>query len=160
MKNIKKTLTILLGLGLFQVSAQEATATSGGDATGAGGSVSYTIGQVVYSYASGANGSVSEGVQQPYEISEITGIEEAENISLDLSVYPNPTADYLTLAIEDYQSENLEFRLYDIQGRLILRNNLTSGSNTISVQHLVMATYFLTVMDGKNKIKTFKIIKQ
>jgi hypothetical protein len=40
---------------------------AGGEATGSGGSVSYSVGQVVYTTNTGINGSVAQGVQQPYE---------------------------------------------------------------------------------------------
>jgi hypothetical protein len=62
--------------------AQDTTPASGGNATGTGGSVSYTIGQIVYTTNSGTNGSLSQGVQQPYEISLVTGIEEPSDISI------------------------------------------------------------------------------
>mgnify|MGYP003647362234 CR=1 FL=1 len=49
------------------VLSQEAISTSGGEAVGSGGSVSYTIGQVFYSSLSGSNGKLTEGVQQPLQ---------------------------------------------------------------------------------------------
>ncbi len=55
---------LLLGLGGLQ--AQENTIATGGEATGAGRTASYSVGQVVYTTATGANGSVAQGVQQPY----------------------------------------------------------------------------------------------
>ena len=50
------------------VIAQEAPTTSGGDATGSGGSVAFSIGQVVYVTNTGSTGTEAEGVQQPYEV--------------------------------------------------------------------------------------------
>jgi hypothetical protein len=47
--------------------SQESLSTSGGEANGTGGTVSYSIGQVFYSTYSGSNGTLSEGVQQPFE---------------------------------------------------------------------------------------------
>jgi hypothetical protein len=41
---------------------------------------------------------VSQGLQQAYEISYVVGVEE-QQISLNMLVYPNPTTDYLTLAV-------------------------------------------------------------
>ena len=63
------------------LTAQEAITTSGGDASGSGGSVSYSVGQILYSTNTGANGSVAHGVQQPFEISVVIGIEEASSIN-------------------------------------------------------------------------------
>jgi len=93
---ITTALFVLLGTaGLY---AQETVPATGGDATGSGGSSSYTIGQVVSTTNTGSAGSVAFGVQQNYEISTITGIEITE-INLELVAYPNPTNNDLTLNI-------------------------------------------------------------
>ncbi|MEJ5266144.1 MAG: hypothetical protein WHT29_12590, partial [Bacteroidales bacterium] len=99
-KKLKLSAIILLGLGLTGLQAQESVNATGGNAFGSGGSVSYSVGQVVYTTNSGTNGSVAQGVQQPYEISVVTGLEEAKGINLSVSAYPNPTTDYLTLRID------------------------------------------------------------
>ncbi|MEI6048762.1 MAG: hypothetical protein WCS03_07670 [Bacteroidota bacterium] len=39
------------------------------------------------------HGSAVQGVQQPFEISMVTGIEEASGISLEVMVYPNSLTD-------------------------------------------------------------------
>jgi len=61
-------LVLLLGLTFPGLQAQEAIPASGGNVTGSGGTVSYSIGQVFYLMNSGATGSVLQGVQQPHEI--------------------------------------------------------------------------------------------
>ena len=110
---ITTALFVLLGTaGLY---AQETTTTTGGDASGTGGTASYSVGQVFYTTNTGTNGSVAQGVQQSYEISTITGI-NITGINLELSVYPNPTTGYLTLKVEDVELSTLNFQLYDIQG--------------------------------------------
>ena len=154
----KKTITsvvfVLLGLG--GLHAQENAVTTGGDATGAGGSSSYTVGQVVYTTNTGTNGSVAQGVQQPYEISTTVGINET-SINLELSVYPNPTTVYLTLKVED--NTELNYQLYDSQGKIIENKKVTANSTTISMEALPKSIYFLNVTDNNQVVKTFKIIK-
>lgn len=149
----------LICIGLSGLQAQEAVSASGGNASGSGGTASYTVGQVVYTTNIGTNGSVAQGVQQPYEISVVSGIEQAKNINLICSAYPNPTADFLTLNVENYDNENLSYQLFDISGKLLKSKKLTSNETTISMTNLVSATYFLKVIDNKKEIKTFKIIK-
>ena len=67
----KKIITsvVFLLLGLGGLHAQENTTAAGGEATGSGGTASYSVGQVVYTTVTGTNGSVAQGVQHPYEIS-------------------------------------------------------------------------------------------
>jgi len=50
----------------------------------------------------GTNGSAAQGVQQPYEISVVTAIEEAMDISIEMVVYPNPATDFFKLRIKNY----------------------------------------------------------
>lgn len=136
--------------------AQETIPATGGDATGAGGSLSYTVGQVVYTTATGTNGSVAQGVQQPYEISVTTVVNEMA-INLEMSIYPNPTTNYLTLKVEE--TDNLTYQLYDLQGKVIESKALNSTYTNISLEVQPSATYFLKVTKNNQIVKTFKIIK-
>ena len=154
----KKTITsvafLLLGLG--GLHAQESPTAAGGDATGTGGTASYSVGQVVYTTATGTNGSVAQGVQQPFEISVTVGIKET-SINLELSVYPNPTTDYLTLKVDD--NSDLNYQLYDLQGKIIANKKVTNATTIIKMEELAKALYFLNVTKNNKVVKSFKIIK-
>jgi|SRR5690554_5418749 len=136
--------------------AQEGLTASGGEATGTGGTASYSIGQVAYITNTGANGSVAQGIQQPYEIFVTVGLEETA-IDLELSVYPNPTYDYLTLKTEG--NDKMAYQLYDVQGKLIDSQEVTSDNTIITVVALTKATYFLKVTKNNQIVKTFKVVK-
>jgi hypothetical protein len=161
MKNKKTKLIALLlfGAGLTGVHAQEALPASGGNASGSGGSVSYTIGQVVYTTITGINGSVAQGVQQPYEISVVTGLEEAGGINLICSAYPNPVQKYVTLKIENCDTEKMTYKLYDDNGKLLETKKAEGKETSIDMGNLVIAAYFLEVLRNNQVIKTFKVIK-
>jgi hypothetical protein len=160
MKKISVTLIFfcMFGLGI-SIRAQNAIPASGGNATGSGGSVSYTIGQVVYTTITGSNGSSAQGLQQPYEISVVTEISEAKDISLEIEVYPNPATDFVKLKIKNYEVENLRYQLYDINGSLLKDNKVEANETSIPMQNLLPSAYFLKVSDNNKVIKTFKIIK-
>jgi hypothetical protein len=132
-------------------SAQSAIITSGGNASGSGGTVSYTIGQVGYSSYSGNGGTVNLGVQQPYEISVITAIENTGNISLEFVVYPNPVTDYLTLKITGELPAQCNAFLYDINGSLLLNKKVEINETLISLEKLIPGTYFLKISDNKKR---------
>ena len=104
MKKTKLTLIVsfMLVLILTEMRAQEAMTTSGSNASGDGGAVSYTLGQVVYTTNTSSTGTITQGVQQPYEIMVISGIEEITGISLECTVFPNPVKDLLKLKFENY----------------------------------------------------------
>jgi hypothetical protein len=97
---MKTTIMIMLFFGAFvsKTQAQQSTNSSGGNATGSGGKVSYSVGQIVYTSTAGSGGSASQGVQQPYEIFTL-GIDDFSNINLTMIVYPNPTTTLVNLKI-------------------------------------------------------------
>jgi len=158
MKHKKIKLSVLLlGIGIT-AQAQQATTASGGDASGSGGTVAYSVGQVVYTTNTDASGTVSQGVQQPYEIFTV-GIKETE-LNISLSVFPNPTAYNLTLQISDYNNEKLSYQLFDMQGKLLNNGQVTAQQVQINTANLPPATYFINVVNQENKkIRSFKIIK-
>jgi hypothetical protein len=158
-KRLKLSAVLLLGLGLTGLQAQTSVNATDGDVSGSGGSVSYSVGQVVYTTHTGTSGSVAEGVQQPYEISVVTGLEEAQSINLSVTAYPNPTTDYLTLRIDEFEISNLSYQLYDINGKLLQNEKITSDQTSIVMSNLVPSSYFVKVIQGNKEVKTFKIIK-
>ena len=152
-------LLFLLSVGSVRLRAQEALPASGSNATGSGGSVSYTVGQVFYTTQNATNGSITHGVQQPYEISIVNGIEEAQTISLNCSAFPNPTTNYLKLKVENNKTENLTYQLYNISGKLLMAKRIVDNETSIAMSNLMPATYFLKVTNVNKEVKTFKIIK-
>ena len=154
---MKNLITLLFCLSLAFIQAQETVLTSGGDATGSDGSVSYSIGQTAYLVKTGSNSSLAEGVQQPFEISVTLGVDET-SINLEMAVYPNPATDYLTLKVKN--SKGLTYQLYDELGRIIIKEKITGRNTRINLDKLASATYFLSVQDKNRILKTFKIIKK
>jgi len=158
-KKLKLSAVLLLGLGLTGLQAQTSINATGGNASGSGGSSSYSVGQVAYQTHTGTNGSVAQGVQQPFEISVVTAIEEAKGINLSVSAYPNPTTDYLTLEVKEFELSNMSFQLYDMSGKLLQNEKITGNQTSIVMSNLVPATYFVKVIQDNKEVKTFKIIK-
>ena len=95
---MKKIIVIITLLCLSEVMAQQTTDASGGNAAGTGGSSSYSVGQITYNSIS-SGGSVSQGVQQPFEIATL-GNDEFPEITLQMNIYPNPTTSFINLNIE------------------------------------------------------------
>jgi len=160
MNHIKSLLCFLLLSSLgTAILAQSTIPATGGNATGIGGAVSYTVGQIAFSTISGTTGTITQGVQQPYEISVVTAIEEAKDISLTCSVYPNPTTNFLILKVGDYENANFSYWLYGVSGNLIETQKVLSNETQISMGNQVSGAYFLKINSGNKEIKTFKIIK-
>jgi hypothetical protein len=169
-KSLVVATLLTFAFSLSTVSAQESVNATGGNASGSGGTVAYSVGQVVYTTNTGTNGTVAQGVQQPFEISVVTGLEEAKGISLSITAYPNPTTDYLELKVESEKLNDLSYQLFDMNGKLLQSEMIIGSQTSIVMSNLVPATYFVKVyalgrndrtgvIKGNKEIKTFKIIK-
>jgi hypothetical protein len=157
-KSLSNTILVMAMLRAGLAMAQGSVNASGGNATGAGGTVAYSVGQVFYTTNTGSSGSVAQGVQHAYEIFQVGTKETTLNISL--TAFPNPTVDYLTLQISDYDQEELSYQMFDIQGKLVGNGLIVAHHTVVDMHNLLPATYFLNIVNQKNqKIQSFKIIK-
>ena len=161
MKHLNKLFVVLCltGYGLT-IQAQNTNPATGGNATGSGGTVSYWIGQITYQTFEGINGTVAQGVQQPYEISVVTAIGNTEGIVLEYKVYPNPAHGSIKLIINPFDDGNFKFWLYDLNGILLQDKKVMSEETEISLENLNPAVYFLKVLKDNKEVKVFKIVKK
>lgn len=157
-KHFKLSAILLLGFGLTGLQAQTSINATGGDASSSGGSVSYSVGQLVYSTNIGENGFEVQGVQQPYEISVITAIEEVKDIKLMVSAYPNPSTNYLILELIDFS--NSTFSLYDLNGKLLQSEKIKDSQTKIDISNFESSIYFIKVIRDNTEVKVFKVIKK
>ncbi len=158
-KRLKLIAAIFFGMNLTVLNAQESINSAGGSAINSGGSISYSVGQVLYQTKSSTNISLAEGIQQPYEISEITSIQKIMETSPSVYAFPNPTTDGLTLEVEYEEFSKLKFQLINLQGNILEDKQIKGTQTIINLGNLVPATYYLKIIRNKEEIKTFKIIK-
>lgn len=156
----------ILAFGVSNISqAQSTLNATGGHGTVGGDHFEYSIGEMaVVNTASAGNIVVTHGVLQP--LSGTSSLEELEDIEQALSVYPNPTRDYVMLKPDLTGNTTLKYALYDPQGRVILQDDaqLHSGSEEqeVSLRGLPAGNYVLQVQVIKEKglfLKSFKIQK-
>lgn len=136
---------------------QTSVNTSGGEVKNYSGSVSYSIGQVVYVSVANDNGSVSQGVQQAYQVSS-AGILIAD-ADFSLSVFPNPTTNQIILEVGKYVNQALNYVLFDIEGKQIQANKVLDKQTNIDMSSLPTATYRMEVYQANKQIQSFKILK-
>lgn len=139
--------------------AQQSAVASGGEASGSKGSASFTLGQVAYTSPATKGGSVAQGLQQSYKISEVVTKGSKLKDSLLLTTYPNPTTDGVTLDIQNFQQENLSYALLSISGQVLKTQKITENTTAILLKEMAHGTYLLKVIQENTTVKTFKIIK-
>jgi len=156
MKNI--TLIIVLFCAIQLVNAQETISVSAVEATGSGGKVSYTIGQLVYTNPTTAAGSLNQGIQQSIEFVTLSN-PELTAVTLKALTYPNPTTDFIILALKDANLTGVSYTMYDLLGRFVNKGTVTTFETKIGMKSVPIGVYILRVQQNNQALKTFKIIK-
>lgn len=148
------------GFLIIRLNAQEASVAAGGNISGYNGSVSYSVGQVTTLSVNGSAGTINQGVQQPYEIFVVTGMDDTEKISLDFLVYPNPVHDFLKLKIQGLDAKTLVWKIQDSSGRILVSDHVSDTETFISMTGYPAGIYLFSVADKNNiQYKTYQIVK-
>jgi len=79
-----------------------------------------------------------------------------ENIASKISIFPNPTSDFVNVIIQDFT--NYEITLIDMTGKKIINQEFNNQKSTIDVSNLENGIYFLQIINNKEVIKTEKIV--
>ncbi|VXB93923.1 conserved exported hypothetical protein [Flavobacterium sp. 9AF] len=160
-KNYFPFLIFIICFGFSSAVAQNSTNSSGGEiVSGAQGSLSYSVGQIVYTTNFGTTGSVAQGVQQPYEISEVLSIDNFSNLIQEVKIFPNPTSDILTLNFINSNNHSIDYELIDINGKRLKSEKNIPNEINISIASFPSTIYYLKIKHQDSEVKTFKIIKK
>jgi len=152
-----KLLFLTLAFSPCVLLAQQDVVTSGGNGSGASGSISYSIGQVVYSNTSNATGSINQGVQQPYELTPISVNESLRDIAVEL--YPNPTRNNLLIRMPEF-IPGLTLQIFSLNGALIEERPMLSQQTIINAETWSASTYIVKLHDSAGNFSEYKLIKQ
>lgn len=139
--------------------AQDAFVSAGGKAVGVGGSMCYTVGQIIFEPMIGSNGTIIPGVQQPFEISIVNTIESYDKFTLTTSVYPNPVKDELQLIIENESISNYVYKIFDIRGNLVIHQKIETNKTIIDMSNFASSVYILKIVIDNKEVITYKIVK-
>jgi hypothetical protein len=86
-----------------------------------------------------------------------TGIKEINNISSDVTVYPNPALNNIT--INNTQSEIDNVQIFDAVGNLVLEKKLANNKTSVDISQFSTGLYFLKV-EGEKGVTVRKFIKE
>jgi len=125
---------------------------SGGWIAGPAASVEWSLGEPAITTISNAQNIVTQGFIQP--LLDVTGTDDRAP-GEEITVYPNPVKDLLIFRTSSTRIVSLT--VSDLLGRTMLEQAFDSE---LDVRHLPGGVYFISLLDGKNRIlSTFKIIK-
>lgn len=87
----------------------------------------------------------------------IMGVSE-KTVSNEFAIYPNPAKDILNISFAG-NSQHAEFIIYDILGKIVLKQNEFSETTSINIRQLNNGAYFYKFTNGET-LKTGKFIKE
>ncbi len=147
-----------VGLVMSQmVTAQSAVVAAGVKATGAGGSVSYSVGPIIFKKPDGS--AASTGLQQPYEIMTL-GTVSSTAAAIELTYYPNPTDSNLHLILNQSSFDLYDYEVLTLEGKAVMATkSIVSSDTLIDLASQPTGIYLVTVRYQHQILKTFKIIK-
>ena len=86
------------------------------------------------------------------------GIEQLTSKEFSITVYPNPTADYINLDFSTLNTNQVEAVLITQNGQEVFRKRLSINSNRIDLSNCNSGFYFLIIKTDKS-VYTTKIVK-
>lgn len=129
-------------LPVLGAMGQQALVPAGGESSGTGGTVSWTVGQVDYEATLTAGGSVQRGVQQAYEWL-VTSAPDAQMPAV--SVWPNPAVDAVQVSWEAPLPGPAHYALYSASGALVQQGAVAGTTVTVPLAAQASGTYVLVI---------------
>lgn len=90
----------------------------------------------------------------PREMGACAGV--AENEQANVNVYPNPTANNVTLEIANPVTH---VAIYNMLGELVDSQAVAAGSNVVRMSQLTHGVYFLRIFNGNELVGTAKVVR-
>jgi Secretion system C-terminal sorting domain len=90
-----------------------------------------------------------------------TPTSEANLNGLDINIFPNPTADLISIQMGGLVKDDYKIELYDIMGKLVKSTQINKGSTIayFDTQALYSGTYLVKISNGQAQT-TRKIVLQ
>ncbi len=153
-------LTVGLGIALFSVNAQTASpelvSSSGDSFNNTSYQLDWSLGECITATHSAGNYVLTQGLHQNSYV--ITSVENLAK-DINISVYPNPTTDLITIDLLSSAGHNNVMTVTDINGKVLQQVEVINEVEQLSFSNYANGIYFLTIKQENQLIKSFKIIK-
>lgn len=152
---------IFLGISIYMtfitlLNAQQVVSTGGDYMENTTGSISFTIGEMVIETLDNETNCLTQGFQQT--ILDVYTFNEKPTDELNITIYPNPTRDYIKVKTDS--NESLKYQLCNMNGELMRQGDIREKESSISFLEYKPAIYLLRILGKNNKVKVFQVIKQ
>lgn len=155
---MNKLSLLVLGITYAFTSYSQTSINSGGSySKNSSNSISFSIGQLNFQTNSRGGVSQIQGIQQPFEINELS-LKSKENQRISVKLFPNPTSANIIIIIEDRRDIEYLGSLYDKIGKKLKEVGIKNNYSTINMTELPKGLYILKII-SKDKESSFQILK-
>jgi hypothetical protein len=121
-------------------------------------SLSWTFGEPVIQTLKNSGNSLTQGFQQPRY--QLNSIDEIKSSNYEISIYPNPTADFININFNITTVNQLYTEIINPVGEKLLSKRISLSDNKIDLSNFNSNFLLLRIFDIKgSNIKTYKVIK-
>ena len=153
-------LTVGLGFALIGANAQTASlelvSSSGDSFNNTSYQLDWSIGECITGTQSAGDYVITQGLHQGNYV--VTSVEDLR-LDILMSVYPNPTTDFISLKAESSKVEGMQYTITDFSGKVLQTAHFVGDIEQLNFTNYAVGTYFISVMENNQLIKSFKIIK-
>jgi hypothetical protein len=143
-------------LGIQSLTAQQFFS-NGASVQTPEGSVSFSLGQIVYTYSTDNQYTQYNGVQQVWEI----GLVYSDNsyLNLDVKIYPNPCSDNIWINIEGAAQNTVTYEIINPKGEVLQVGELNAYNEKIYISDLPPSLYLVRFTIAEDSQYLMKFIK-
>ncbi len=152
-----------LGYSNAQSIAPQSVNSSGTSMSQSNGSLSFTVGELVVLSLTDTDGNTLGGGFTSGATISTSSIKEPDLDVIQVKVFPNPTTDLITVAIQESKLSKVEIEITDVNGKVISNEHYSAISTNIGINSASWnsGTYFLALKGEKNSVLgVYKIVKQ
>lgn len=146
-------LFILIIFNRFQIEAQISNNVSGNTISNNYGSISYSIGELLYA-EKGSQYTLIEGIQNGIAINLVKS-----NSSIKVAIYPNPTSDQIYFKVQNLNFDNYSYKIYNTNGIELLNGRIQNVNTSVSLSQLPPSIYLCKIYRDHLEMLTYQIIK-
>lgn len=148
----------LMNLAFSQTASPELISSSGNSFNNATYQLDWSIGECITATHTAGDYVITQGFHHDSYI--ITLVEDLAT-DINITVYPNPTTDLITIKTENsrFEEGKGEVFLININGKVLLQEKINETEKQLNFSVYTSGVYFLTVKQENQVIKNFKIIK-
>ena len=161
---MKKQITYALFFSLISCSlaAQTTKITRqviGSSGRSIGNGMSFTFGEAIVGTAKISNGYVTQGFQQPIDDGIRTSYQDVEP-PINASIYPNPSAGFITIAVETKVDAAVQIQVFNVLGQLIQSTKTQQQLTALDLANCSAGLYLIRLSQKGKKDFTKQVVLQ